>query len=458
MKRCWCRGEVTAYLSLVFLLLITFVAGLMESASIQMAKNYRRADMNRAMECMFAEYQKELLEEYEIFAIDGSYETGQYSEENLTDRLEFYGAGNMEHTIERIQFLTDQGCSLFYDQVAAYMEDWYGIDGVEELAGQTPQWGHQEEKGEGYLEEEKRQNEELEALLGEQQGELPSENNPIEHVGNLKQSPVLELVMPKERQVSGKTIALEETPEFRTLNQGYGEFSDVAEETGTLSVLLFGEYLLEHFAAYTDEERHGALEYELEYILAGKGSDQENLEHVVNKLMLIRYVPNYAYLQTNAEKKAEAKALALTLCSLLAVPAITEAAAQVILLSWAYGETVMDLRSLLGGSRVPLVKDDMSWQLSLSSLMSLGTEEDVKEGKDTAGGMDYRDYLRVLLFLEGKEARGLRTLGMIEQNLRKKSGLTWFKVDLCVGRMELRTECRLRREIRYQFPTYYGYQ
>lgn len=118
MERRQCRGEVTAYLSLIFLLLITFVAGLMESASIQMAKNYRRADMNRAMECMFAEYQKELLEEYEIFAIDGSYETGQYSEENLTDRLEFYGAGNMKHKIERIQFLTDHGCSLFYDQVA----------------------------------------------------------------------------------------------------------------------------------------------------------------------------------------------------------------------------------------------------------------------------------------------------------------------------------------------------
>ena len=458
MERRQCRGEVTAYLSLIFLLLITFVAGLMESASIQMAKNYRRADMNRAMECMFAEYQKELLEEYEIFAIDGSYETGQYSEENLTDRLEFYGAGNMKHKIERIQFLTDHGCSLFYDQVAAYMEDGYGIDAMEELVGQTPQWGHQEEKGEGYLEEERKQNEELEALLGEQQGELPSENNPIEHVGNLKQSPVLNLVMPKERQVSEKKIALKETPEFRTLNQGYGEFSDVAEETGTLSALLFGEYLLEHFTAYTDEERSGALEYELEYILAGKGSDQENLEHVVNKLMLIRYVPNYAYLQTNAEKKAEAKALALTLCSLLAVPAITEAAAQVILLSWAYGETVMDLRSLLGGSRVPLVKDDMSWQLSLSSLMSLGTEEDVNEGKDTTGGMDYRDYLRMLLFLEGKEARGLRTLGMIEQNLRKESGLTWFKADLCVGRMELWTECRLRREIQYRFPTYYGYQ
>ena len=34
-----CGGEVTAYLSLVFILLITFISGIMESASIQLAKN-----------------------------------------------------------------------------------------------------------------------------------------------------------------------------------------------------------------------------------------------------------------------------------------------------------------------------------------------------------------------------------------------------------------------------------
>ena len=53
--------------------------------------------MNRAIESVFAEYQKELLEEYEIFALDAGYETGRYSEQNLIDRLEYYGAGSMEH-------------------------------------------------------------------------------------------------------------------------------------------------------------------------------------------------------------------------------------------------------------------------------------------------------------------------------------------------------------------------
>lgn len=44
------RGEVTVYLTLTFILLVSLVLALTESASIQMAKNYRRADMNRAVE------------------------------------------------------------------------------------------------------------------------------------------------------------------------------------------------------------------------------------------------------------------------------------------------------------------------------------------------------------------------------------------------------------------------
>ena len=63
------------YLSLVFILLISFAGAMLESASLQNVKNYRRADMTRAVESIFAEYQKELWEVYGIFALEGSYET-----------------------------------------------------------------------------------------------------------------------------------------------------------------------------------------------------------------------------------------------------------------------------------------------------------------------------------------------------------------------------------------------
>ena len=44
------NGEVTVYLTLTFVLFVSLILALVESASVQMAKNYRRADMNRALE------------------------------------------------------------------------------------------------------------------------------------------------------------------------------------------------------------------------------------------------------------------------------------------------------------------------------------------------------------------------------------------------------------------------
>ena len=126
------KGEVTVYLSLVFILLISFAGAMLESASLQNVKNYRRADMTRAVESIFAEYQKELWEVYGIFALEGSYETGSYSEELLKERLAYYGASGMDQEITRIQLLTDQGASAFYEQVTAYMENKYGLDKVKE--------------------------------------------------------------------------------------------------------------------------------------------------------------------------------------------------------------------------------------------------------------------------------------------------------------------------------------
>ncbi len=454
------RGEITAYLSLVFILLVSFVAAMMESASVQNAKNYRRADMNRAVECIFAEYQKELLEEYDIFGMDAGYETGSYDESALFSRLAYYGAENIEQKILRIEFLTDNGCQAFLEQAARYMEHKYGLDMAEGLMGQTDVWRQREEEAGEYAEEEDRKQDGLTDLLEQNEGELPKENNPIDHVNELKSSPLLALVTPKELNISEKGVSLSDMASGRALNSGYGDFSDKAGSDGTISALLFGEYIMEHFPAAVREgmeESGGVLDYQAEYILGGKATDRENLEAVARKLLSLRFVPNYAYLLTDSEKKAEADALALTLCSLLAVPAVTEAASQVILLSWAYGESVVDIRSLLRGNRVPLVKSKESWQLQLSALMKLGTQEDTGDGMDAQGGLRYEDYLRMLLFLTDRGTAGARALDLIEQNLRVQYGQQNFRVDFCISRIEFSSVCSLRRGIQYRFPTYFGY-
>lgn len=319
-------------------------------------------------------------------------------------------------------------------------------------------WKNQEEKADEFTEEEEKQNDQLKDLLGEQEAELPEEENPMQHVAELKCSPILELVLPKDKTISEKQISLQEMPEKRENHTGYGAFSDVEPEDGTLTSVLLGEYVIDHFTDFTDGPKGGELDYELEYILAGRESDKGNLETVAKKLVMLRFVPNYIYLQTSSTKQAEARAAAGTLCTLLAVPAVTEAAAQGILLAWAYGESVMDVRSLLDGQKAAITKDDTNWQLSLSGLMKLGTDEDTGTGMDVQDGMGYKDYMRMLLFLEGKERMSMRAMGIIEKNMQSIYGQPAFRIDYCAGRMEIRTVCNLRRGIKYQYRTYYGYQ
>lgn len=449
---------MTVYLSLVFILLISLAAALLESVSVQLAKNYRRADVDRAAESMFAEYQQELLEEYGIFGLDAGYETGSYEESLLTDRLAYYGGGSGMQKIKKIRFLTDQGGREFYEQAVKDMESRYGLDLAERWLGTTALFNSQETRSEELQTEEKEKQEELKGLLEINEGELPKEENPIEHISVLRQSPVLSLVLPKDREISEKQIDLGETLGRRSVNRGYGSFDDTGGRSGKAYDLLFGAYLLEYFSAFTDEKKTGAMDYELEYILEGKGSDRENLEAVVKKLQILRFVPNYVYIQTDPEMKAEAEAMALTLCSILAVPAVTEAAAQVILLAWAYGETVMDIRSLMAGNRVPLVKTKESWQLTLPALLKLGTGEDSGAGRDQKEGLEYRDYLRMLLFLESAETSAVRAMDMIEKTLREVRGMKFFHADYCVSRIEIESVYQFRRGITYSFSTRFGYQ
>lgn len=451
------RAEITAFLSLLFILLVTFIGSIVDAASIQAAKNYRRADAERAMECIFAEYQKELLTEYDVFGLDAGYEGGEYTENLITKRLEYYGLVNSKNIIERIQFLSDNSATAFMEQVSYYMEHKYGLGIVSDELADTGFWKSQESDAKEYKEEEERNKEDLNNLLAENESVLPDDNNPISHVDGLKQTSVLDLVMPEGKTVSEKAVNMTELPSKRELNRGYGDFSEEEKGVSVTDKLLFGEYILEHFCSFADGEGN-VLDYEVEYMIGGKESDRENLKAVVNELLLLRFVPNYAHLQGSAEKKAEADALALTLCSLLAVPAITEAASQGILLAWAFGESLVDVRSLLNGGKVPITKDNGSWQLSLSNLLKLGESGDMNDGADSKNGLNYEEYLKILLFLEEKEENAMRCLDLIEQNLKKVQGLEFFRVDTCVTKLEVNVRCSFRRGITYTFPVYFGYQ
>lgn len=449
------NGEITAFLSLVFLLLLSLTGALLESASIQVMKNEKRADAGRATESVFAEYQRELLEEYDIFAVESSYETGSVSETNILNRLSFFGAENMDIDIEGIRYLTDRNGMDFYRQAVMYMKEKTGMAAVEELTGELPVWQEQEEKEEEFGKENKETSEHLERILQEEEQSLPQEGNPLVTVSNIRSGSLLNMVLPKDMVLSQRAVVPTELVSHRERREGYGSLKE--SEPGIEGTVFFNLYLLEKFRNAIDEEHPGGLQYELEYLLEGKESDSENLEAVVKTICGFRFAANYSYLLTDAAKQTEAETLAATMCTLLLMPEIVPIVKQALLLAWAYGEGILDVGTLLAGKRVPLLKNSETWQLSLEGLLSLKEGEAVQEGMDVEEGYTYARYLQILLLLKQKETLTMRALDLVELNMRTASGKTEFRADACFTGAEFSIVCPMRRGIQYKFNTIFQY-
>ena len=121
------KAEITAFLSLVFILTVSFVLGILEISVIHTTKNLNRLTADRAVFSVFGEYHRKLLEDYHVFAVEGSYGTGGYSEDKLTGRMQYYGTAGMEQEITGIQYLTDLNGQAFREQALQYMEERYGL-------------------------------------------------------------------------------------------------------------------------------------------------------------------------------------------------------------------------------------------------------------------------------------------------------------------------------------------
>lgn len=447
------RGELTAFLSLIFLLLLSLVGAVLESASIQVMKNERRADAGRAMESIFAEYQKDLFDEYGIFAIEGSYESGEFSESGILNRLSYYGAENLEMKISQIRYLTDQSGKAFYEQAVELMKEQTGMAFVEELLEEVSFWETFDNKWEVYEKEDKETSEELNQILQDNESELPNDNNPINIISNIKSAGIQKFVLPETFDLSEKVLNLGEMPSSRTLQ--YGNWSE--EEDGGSGTIFFNLYLMDHFSHALEMQKEKTLTYELEYLLEGKESDKENLETVLWKLCNLRFAADYLYLMSDSAKQTEARTFAGTMCTLLTIPGITELVTQAILLAWAYGEAVVDVRTLMSGGTIKLLKDAMSWKLSLEGLLELKEISGNIGIVEEEGGMKYEEYLRMLLFFKNKTILSMRALDLIELNIRERLGKEFFYVDKCVCDLKMEMNCSLRRRISYKFTTEYSY-
>ena len=219
-------------------------------------------------------------------------------------------------------------------------------------------------------------------------------------------------------------------------------FDDVSFDTEEVYGIIYALDSFQYFGnteeAKTDTEgEYHALEYEVEYMIAGQLSDYENLSKIAEELCLLRLVPNAAYAFTNQDMKDTALLLSALVLAPVGLAEVAEPVSYVLLACWAYGESIMDVRCLFQGECVPLMKDKDSWQLSLNGLQNIATEE--VSGCDRENGLNYEEHLILLLAtMPDLKLKYDRMLDLMQLNIQRK--IPQFQIKNCIYEFQLQAE------------------
>lgn len=110
-----------------------------------------------------------------------------------------------------------------------------------------------------------------------------------------------------------------------------------------------------------------------------------------------------------------------------------------IICVWALGESIMDLRSLLDGGRVVLLKGEDTWNLTLENLLAMGSGGQVDSGGNESG-FGYLSWLKFLLIMEDTVRQDFRIMDMIQMNLKREQEN--FRMRRCVYQVRIVTKLR----------------
>lgn len=436
------KASITVFLILLLLLSASFFFALLETARIRGLGTKADIVSDAALESVFAEYQKEIYENYGLLMLDCAYGSGNFAIENVEKRLqeknlnnlkqsekELYGINLTECKMTGYQLLTDDGGNVFRHLAAQTAKREALVQEVDDFAEEIQQKESLEQENgtvEERLEEANKTIEEVEQAKNTENTEekvwdisaqKPQEEvkNPIEDANQWKKSAVLSLVVRDESQLSNKAIALEHTLEHRQKETG-----NLPVQGAILEELWFVKYLETHMGSYRQISSNHALDYEWEYILNGESSDPDNLKETVKSLIMIREIANMGYLIQDQQKCIEAEELAVALMGWSMNPPVVDATKWGILAAWAYSESILDVRALLEGRRIAWIKNAEQWTTGINQTGE--AVDGFAMAKDCENGWDYLKYLQFLICMKKDSAVNYRSMDIIEVNTNAMYG------------------------------------
>jgi hypothetical protein len=459
------NAYLTLYLSLIFGIVLSLLLALIEGAAIGAVRVQTEIVADLGMDSVFAEYNRELLSQYELFFIDSSYgginggtgmvEThlSDYMGYNMTpDKDKSFPMENMLLTLKNpyleitnASFATDDECMVWKSQAVNYMKSVYGGDLVKAVKANLDKVSSNLLDTRDVASEVSEQKKAFEEALADndivEYGAESDEGYSYQKVSGMFDRLVggglLMLVMPRDKEVSGAVMdsGAYFTSRLKSgnINKGTGLHEGADKPSGMVDELIYGEYLMNMCGTFTNPKDESLLKYQIEYILYGKNSDSGNLRSCVERLYALRAAADIITIYSDSAKKAEVNAVSVIICTLLGIPKLAKTLANIILGVWALAEAASDVNILLNGGKVELIKSSDKWNVSLKGLFSGSLFGD---GKSTSG-LSYNDYLRIFMGLMDKNAKVQRSLDVVEMDLRKTVGNENFRIDRCIDYLKV---------------------
>ena len=437
-------GYLTVTLSLVLTVLLSFILTFFSSAVTGAAKVRAECVTGIALDAVLAEYNRALFDRYDLLFLDTSYGSAvadisqteehlrKYVQKNISASTVGELAGSARFTglsctgvkIPSYVRATDGNGAVLRRQILEYMR----AEPVENALAEATE-NLNLLRAQGYdtrdvASEMTAQYAELEQAFADAGVPIADAQEDALQVQGKRSLGVLTLAHPDKASISNAACTPSVYVSGRTLSQGNAYAG--GENLSATERLLIDQYFTEKCGYYGAVRDGSRLDYQLEYMIAGKGSDYENLEHVARTLLAWREASNFAYIMRDGGKKALAKAGGIAVAVLLLSPSLEKPVETAILFAWSFAESIADLRTLYNGGKVPLIKTSGTWKLSLLNILSFG------EGTHGTTGLDYGDYLRMLLLMEDLNSKTLRFADIVEMDLRETEGNLNFRLDGCL--------------------------
>lgn len=456
------KGSITVFLSLSLSVLIMFVLLLTGYAIRNAGKVRFEGAMDLAMNSVLGEFHVKLHERYGLLYVDLSYLEKMPSVKNMEERLEHYMCKNMDGKrdnaawgildLEQVQIVeivtAAQGNgNTLKAQAVSFRQD--------SGKGETVTYG--KALGDGVVITPGKELDNWSALMEEISGmELPVKlnekgkweevplSNPADSVFALTGSDVLYLCKADVNSIGVGTIQSEAYLSGR-------EIKNMAEaEMKQADTAVFTEYLFDKMGNYGREREDSFLQCQLEYVAMGERSDYENIKAVTEKLLIWRFAVNTAYAFSDADLYRQAMDVAKQLEAVALDESFCVPVTKSILYACAYLESIAEVQSLLQGGKAENAKT--GFYTGIEQVMSCTVLQISGQS-----GYSYEEYLFCLIMQLSEEKRNLRSMDIMEMDIRYLTGNMYFSMDWCAERFTAKASASEKSGKIYDLERCYGY-